>query len=53
MPNPLSTDEVKAKIAAMEMAEYVYIMHEGQIKVEGTPQEIKNSPDLQKAYLGM
>jgi ABC-type branched-subunit amino acid transport system ATPase component len=31
----------------------VYIMHEGMIKADGTPQEIKGSSEIREAYLGI
>jgi len=34
-------------------ADYVYIMHEGMIKAEGNPEDIKGSPDIREAYLGI
>ena len=39
--------------AALGAADYVYIMHEGMIKVEGNPEEIKSSSDIREAYLGI
>jgi len=39
--------------AALNSANYVYIMHEGLIKAEGKPEEIKGSPDIREAYLGI
>ncbi len=39
--------------ASLNAADYVYIMHEGQIKKEGTPDEIKASPDIREAFLGI
>jgi len=36
-----------------EASNYVYIMHEGQIKSEGTSEEIKGSSEIRKAYLGI
>jgi branched-chain amino acid transport system ATP-binding protein len=39
--------------ASLNAADYVYIMHEGQIKAEGSPQEIKESSDIREAYLGI
>ncbi len=39
--------------ASINAADYVYIMHEGMIKAEGTPDEIKGSKDIREAYLGM
>ena len=32
---------------------YVYIMHEGQIKAEGTPDKIRGSSEIREAYLGI
>jgi branched-chain amino acid transport system ATP-binding protein len=39
--------------ASLDAANYVYIMHEGQIKAEGTPEKIKGSSDIREAYLGI
>jgi branched-chain amino acid transport system ATP-binding protein len=39
--------------AALNDADYVYIMHEGTIKAEGTPEEIKGSSEVREAYLGI
>lgn len=39
--------------ASLEAADYVYIMHEGTIKAEGTPDQIKASDDIREAFLGM
>jgi|TARA_B100000959_G_scaffold226012_1_gene240377 branched-chain amino acid transport system ATP-binding protein len=39
--------------ASLDAADYVYIMHEGLIKAEGKPEEIKGSPEIREAYLGM
>ena len=39
--------------AALNAAGYVYIMHEGLIKAEGKPEEIKGSQDIREAYLGI
>ena len=39
--------------AALNAADYVYIMHEGRIKAEGKPDEIRNSEDIREAYLGI
>lgn len=39
--------------AALKAADYVYIMHEGRIKAEGVPEEIKKSEDIREAYLGI
>ncbi|MFQ5904667.1 MAG: ABC transporter ATP-binding protein [Candidatus Binatia bacterium] len=39
--------------ASLRAADYVYIMHEGKIKAEGTAKEIAGSPDIREAYLGI
>jgi len=39
--------------ATLDASNYVYIMHEGQIKSEGTSEKIKGSPDIREAYLGI
>ena len=39
--------------ASLNAADYVYIMHEGMIKAEGKPDEIKGSKDIREAYLGI
>jgi branched-chain amino acid transport system ATP-binding protein len=39
--------------ASLNAANYVYIMHEGQIKAEGTTEEIKGSSDIREVYLGI
>lgn len=39
--------------AALNAASYVYIMHEGLIKAEGKPDDIKGSADIREAYLGI
>jgi len=39
--------------ASLNAANYVYIMHEGQIKAHGTSEEIKGSTDIREAYLGI
>jgi ABC-type branched-subunit amino acid transport system ATPase component len=39
--------------ASLGAADYVYIMHEGRIKAEGKPEEIKGSPEIREAYLGI
>lgn len=39
--------------ASLDAADYVYVMHEGGIKAEGTPDEIKGSDEIKEAYLGM
>ena len=44
---------VEQNAAALNAADYVYIMHEGVIKAEGNPDEIKNSDEVREAYLGI
>jgi branched-chain amino acid transport system ATP-binding protein len=39
--------------ASLNAADYVYIMHEGQIKAEGTADKIKGSSDIREVYLGI
>ena len=39
--------------ATLDAANYVYIMHEGQIKSEGTSEKIKGSSEIREAYLGI
>ena len=39
--------------ASLNAASYVYIMHEGRIKAEGTPDKIKDSSEISEAYLGL
>ena len=39
--------------AALKAAGYIYILHEGTIKAEGNPEDIKGSPDIREAYLGI
>ena len=39
--------------ASLNAANYVYIMHEGQIKAEGTTEEIRGSSDIREVYLGI
>jgi branched-chain amino acid transport system permease protein len=38
--------------ALFEMVERVTVLQEGRVLVEGTPEEIKNNPLVQEAYLG-
>jgi branched-chain amino acid transport system ATP-binding protein len=38
---------------SLKAADYVYIMHEGRIKAEGTAGEIAGSSDIREAYLGI
>lgn len=39
--------------ASLNAADYVYIMHEGRIKAEGSADEIKGSAEIREAYLGV
>jgi len=39
--------------ASLNAADYVYILHEGIIKSEGTSEEIKGSPEIREAFLGI
>jgi len=39
--------------AALNAADYVYIMHEGTIEEEGKPTDIRGSSDIREAYLGI
>jgi branched-chain amino acid transport system ATP-binding protein len=39
--------------ASLNAADYVYIMHEGMIKAQGSPREIKGSSEIREAYLGI
>ncbi len=39
--------------ASLNAAGYVYIMHEGRIKADGTPETIKASSEIREAYLGV
>ena len=39
--------------ASLSAANYVYVMHEGKIKMEGTADVIKGSDDIREAYLGI
>ena len=39
--------------ASLNSADYVYVMHEGVIKAEGTAEEIKGSTEVREAYLGL
>jgi branched-chain amino acid transport system permease protein len=38
--------------ALFELAERVTVLQEGRVLAEGTPEEIKNTPKVQEAYLG-
>ena len=39
--------------ASCKAADYAYVMHEGQIKIGGTAEEIIESDELKESYLGM
>ena len=39
--------------ASLDLADYVYVMHEGVIKAEGTAEEIKASSEIREAFLGI
>lgn len=39
--------------ASLHAADYVYIMHEGTVKAEGSAEEIKGSDEVREAYLGI
>jgi len=39
--------------ASLNAASYVYILHEGQIKAEGSSEEIRGSSEIREAYLGI
>ena len=38
---------------ALSAADYVYVMHEGSIKMEGKPEEVKDSEEIREAFLGL
>lgn len=38
---------------SLDVSDYVYIMHEGRIKAEGTSEEIRGLSDIREAYLGI
>ena len=39
-------------LAMLKIADWIYLMNEGKIEVEGTPQEIKKSKTAKEIYLG-
>jgi branched-chain amino acid transport system ATP-binding protein len=39
--------------ASFNAADYIYVMHEGYIKAEGKPEEIRESKEIREAYLGI
>jgi branched-chain amino acid transport system ATP-binding protein len=34
------------------VSERIFVLHQGQIIVEGSPEEVRNNPEVQKIYLG-
>ena len=38
---------------ALDIAEHAYLLEEGRIVAEGAPEDVVNSPDLRRAYLGI
>jgi branched-chain amino acid transport system ATP-binding protein len=38
--------------AALNVADYGYVMENGRISVHGTPDKLKNDPAVNEAYLG-
>jgi len=38
---------------SLKMADYIYVMHEGNVKARGTPNEIEGSSEIRRAYLGI
>ena len=38
--------------AALQIADYGYVLETGKIVLEGTGQELANNPEVKKAYLG-
>ena len=36
----------------MDVCERIYVLEYGRILAEGVPEEIKNNPEVIKAYLG-
>jgi branched-chain amino acid transport system ATP-binding protein len=39
--------------ASLNISNYIYIIHEGTIKAEGSSEKIKGSQDIREAYLGI
>jgi len=39
--------------ASLDAADYVYVLHAGRVKAEGVPMDIKRSPEIREAYLGI
>jgi branched-chain amino acid transport system ATP-binding protein len=40
-------------VAALEIAQWAYVLEEGRIVAEGEPRELMSQPHIQKAYLGL
>jgi branched-chain amino acid transport system ATP-binding protein len=38
---------------ALTISDYVYVLSEGRITLEGTPEEVAQNPEVQKSYLGI
>jgi branched-chain amino acid transport system ATP-binding protein len=38
---------------ALDIADHAYLLEEGRIVAEGAPEDVVNSPDLRRAYLGI
>jgi branched-chain amino acid transport system ATP-binding protein len=38
---------------ALDIADHAYLLEEGRIVAEGAPEDVINSPDLRRAYLGI
>jgi branched-chain amino acid transport system ATP-binding protein len=38
---------------ALDIAHRAYLLEEGRIAAEGTPESVFNHPDLRRAYLGI
>jgi len=39
--------------ASLEISDYAYVLHEGRIVLGGTIDEVKDSDEIKKAYLGL
>jgi len=37
---------------ALQLARRAYVLEEGRIVAQGSPQELASQPDIQRAYLG-
>jgi branched-chain amino acid transport system ATP-binding protein len=40
-------------VMALDIAHRAYLLEEGRIAAEGTPESVFNHPDLRRAYLGI